>query len=508
MDVFIFKAFWPELFLSLSIIFLLLFDSQLINNLKFQFPILENEIFFQIYTILFYVFLLILNNEILGYDSNLFFLNDLTSQKVKIFFSGFCLLFFVIIWRSFIVQKLNFFEYFIILLLAILSLLFLSNSFNLLSIYLCLELQSISFYVLASFQRDSIFSSEAGLKYFISSSLISGVFLLGCAFIYGSYGTLNLHSINILNIIEFSESYQLIINFITFGSFCIIGTFLFKLVIAPFHFWLPQIYDGAPLSATIIFSTLPKIILFTVFLRFWSAVSPLLYFSHTLLFFIGVFSIFFGLLKALKQKRLKKLYIYSSISQMGLPLCALVDNSLESFTVVYFFLFVYLLTSVLMWGTFVLINLNQNKVYLNTKNKINTYPVFISSLKHLITNNSTLALAFLFILFSFGGVPPFAGFLSKIYIYFALIQGNKYEIAAIIFYISAFGVYYYINILKVIFYENITLTYHIKGQSSFNSFSLDLDYTLCSLVMFLLLFLCFFPNLAYMNAAQLVFYSF
>ena len=308
--------------------------------------------------------------------------------------------------------------------------------------------------------------------------------------------------------IEFSESYQVIINFITFGSFCILGAFLFKLVIAPFHFWFPQIYDGSPLSSTIIFSTLPKIILFTLFLRFWSIVSPLLYFSQTALFFIGVFSIFFGLLKALKQKRLKKLYIYSSISQMGLPLCALVDNSLESFTIVYFFLFIYLLTSVLMWGTFVLINANQNKVYLDSKNKINTYPIFISSLKHLIKNNPALALSFLFLFFSLAGIPPFAGFLSKIYVYFALIQGNKYEIASIIFYVSAFGVYYYIKILKVIFYENVNLTYHVKTQTSFNSAYLDLDYVLCALVMFLLLFLCFFPNIIYMNGAQLVFSSF
>lgn len=293
MDIFIFKAFWPELFLSLSIIFLLLFDSQLINNFKFHFPVLENEIFFQIYTVLLYVFLLLLNNEILGYDSLNFFLNDLTSQNVKIFFSGFCLLFFVAIWRSFVVQKLNFFEYFIILLLAILSLFFLANSFNLLSIYLCLELQSISFYVLASFQRNSIFSSEAGLKYFISSSLISGVFLLGCAFIYGGYGTLNLNSINILNTVGSSENYSLIANFITFGSFCIISTFLLKLVIAPFHFWFPQIYDGSPLSATIIFSTLPKFILFALFLCFWSVASPLLHFSHNILLFIGVFFQFF-----------------------------------------------------------------------------------------------------------------------------------------------------------------------------------------------------------------------
>jgi NADH-quinone oxidoreductase subunit N len=506
MDIFIFKAFWPELFLSLCIILLLLFNSQLINNFKFQFPILENEIFFQMFTVLFYIFLLLSNNEIVGYDSNFFFFNDFTTQKLKIFFSSFCLLFFVCVWRGFVLQKLNFFEYFIIFLLAILALLLLSNSFNLLSIYLCLELQSISFYVLASFQRNSIFSSEAGLKYFISSSLISGIFLLGCAFFYGSFGTLNLFQINVLNTLEFFESYQVLFNFITFGAFCIIIAFLFKLVIAPFHFWFPQIYDGSPLSATIIFSTLPKIILFTLFLRFWSTVSSLLYFSQAVLFFIGAFSIVFGLLKALKQKRLKKLYIYSSISQMGLPFCALADNSLESYTIVYFFLFIYLLTSVLMWGTFVLINHNQNKVYL--KSKINTYPVFISSFKHFIINNSALALAFLFLLFSLAGIPPFAGFLSKIYVYFTLIQAGKYEAAALILYISAFGVYYYIKILKIMFYENLTLTSHLKGQSSFNSANLDLDYTLISLAMLLLLFFCFFPNLAFLNAAQLVFYPF
>jgi len=159
-----------------------------------------------------------------------------------------------------------------------------------------------------------------------------------------------------------------------------------------------------------------------------------------------------------------------------------------------------------MWGTFVLINQNQNKVFLNSK--INTYPVFISSFKHLLINNSALALAFLFLLFSLAGIPPFAGFLSKVYVYFTLIQGSKYEVAAVILYISAFGVYYYIKILKIMFYENINLTFHIKGQSSFNSVNLDLDYTLIALAMFLLLFFCFFPNIAFLNAAQLVFYPF
>lgn len=514
MDVLVFKAFWPEFFLSLSIIFLLLFNSYITNNLNYKFPILEKEIFVQVYTILFYVFLLFSNNKIIGYDTNFFFISDLCSQNLKFFFSGFCLLFFVIIWRSFVIQKLNFFEYFIIVLLVILSLDFLASSFNLLSIYLCLELQAISFYVLASFQRNSIFSSEAGLKYFISSSLVSGIFLLGCAFIYGSYGTVNLHHIYILNTVNLLENYQYIMYFVTVGSFLIIGAFLFKLVVAPFHFWFPQIYDGAPLASTIIFSTFPKIIVMSVFLRFWSVFFPILYFSKTILFLIGIFSVFFGILKGLKQKRLKKLYIYSSISQMGLCVCALADGSLESYAVMYFFLIVYLLTSILMWGTFVLINKNQPKEFLNSqsllkaKNEIDVYSLFISKLNRLFNANIMLAFVFLCLLFSLGGIPPFAGFISKIYIYFTLMKTNKYEFSVIILYLSTFGVYYYIKILKIMFYENSLDTQPLKTQTIFNDYALELDYFICSLALFLLLLIGIFPNMVYLGVMQLVFYPF
>ena len=337
----------------------------------------------------------------------------------------FSLLFFSSIWRSFVIQKLNFFEYFIIFLLALLGLLFLISSFNLLSLYLCLELQAISFYILASFQRNSIFSSEAGLKYFISSSLMSGIFLLGCSFFFFTFGTFNLYFISLLNTLSFYDNYSINLSFVTIGIFCFFLVFFFKLVIAPFHFWFPQIYDGSPLSSLIIFSTLPKIVLFVLLLRFFSTVSFLAEQSQTLLFLIGSYSIFFGIFKALKQKRLKKLYIYSSISQMGLPLCALSDNSLEAFNVIFFYLFIYLLTSVLMWCIFVIIYDNQSKTSVTAPSNFSTFPLFISSLKYLLFHNSSVAFAFVFLFFSLAGIPPLAGFLSKIYIYIILIQCRR-----------------------------------------------------------------------------------
>jgi NADH-quinone oxidoreductase subunit N len=501
LDIFIFKAFWPELFLSLFLIKLLVLDSHIINRLNFNFPILNNEIFIQIFISLFFVFLLITNNYIFGFDFNYFFITDLSSKILKIFFIIFCLFSFVILWRSFVIQQLNFFEYFIVFLIAILSLLFLANAFNLISIYLCLELQAISFYIFAAFHRDSIFSSEAGLKYFISSSIMSGIFLLGCALVYGSFGSLNLIDINILVSQALPQNYESVIITGAIGFFLITTTIFFKLVIAPYHFWFPQIYDGSPLSSTIIFSTLPKLMLISLLIKVWIAFSNLVVFSSSILFLIGFYSIVFGLIKLLKQKRLKKLYIYSSISQLGLPLCALADNTLYAFSSIYFFLVSYLITSILMWGLLVLINQNQYKI---TKNTIN--PLFTSTFNKILNQNSAIALCFLFMFFSLAAIPPFSGFIGKVYIYLALIQSFKYEAAILIIYISVIGVYYYIKFLKIIFFENLIITKHVKYQSFFSNQYLIYDFNIISISLFLLVFVCFYPNLIFLNCFKIVFY--
>lgn len=499
MDIFIFKAFWPELFLSLFLIKLLILDSHIINRLDLNFPILNNEIFIQVFLAFIYMFFLINNNYIFGFDLNYFFISDISSKTLKTFLILVCIFSFVLIWRSFILQHLNFFEFFLILFLAILSLLFLANAFNLISIYLCLELQAISFYVLAAFHRDSIFSSEAGLKYFISSSIMSGFFLLGSALIYGSLGTINLIDINIL---MFSFSEYTSINLMTiFGSTLILITIFFKLVIAPYHFWFPQIYDGSPLSSTIIFSIIPKLILIGLLIKFWIAFAGLITFSDSSLFLIGFYSIVFGLIKLLKQKRLKKLYIYSSISQLGLPLCAVADNSSLALSFVFFFLITYLITSILMWGVFVLINQNY---YQYTRKTIN--PIFISIFNKILNKNTSIAITFLFIFFSLAAIPPFSGFISKVFIYLTLIQSLKYEAAILIIYISVLGVYYYIKFLKVIFFENLLTTKHIIAQSFFESKNIIFDHNLFSISLFFLIFFCLYPNLLFLNCFILVFY--
>ena len=481
----IFKLYSPEGFLTFSCICLLVFNSTFTYNLKYKFPILNFEIFHQILTIGIITFFLLTNMKIISVGFDIFFYSTLATQNLKILLLFVFLVFFTIIWRSFIIQKLNFFEYFIILLIVLVGLLFLISSYNLISIYLGLEIQALGFYILASFDRNSIFSSESGLKYFISSSLISGVFLLGAALIYGSLGTINLYQIEflLLNFFEYPTNFSF--SFFFLGIFLILNALLFKLVIAPFHFWFPQIYDGAPLSSTIIFSILPKIALVNLFIQFWSSISILMPFIETILFLIGMYSMVFGIFKMLKQKKLKKLYIYSSISNMGLLLCILIDNTIESTVAIYFFLIVYILMSFLLWTLFVLINFNQ------TKRTSTTFPIYLNYFSNILKQNHIFAISVCFIFFSLAAIPPFVGFLSKIYIYLILIKAYKYEASVFLIYMGTFGVYYYIKFLKIILFENV-----IKNQilNFYPMVYFNVESSLYSLGLFFLIFFAIEPN--------------
>lgn len=481
----IFKLYSPEGFLTFSCISLLVFNSTFTYNLKYKFPILNFEIFHQILTIGFITFFLLTNMKIISIGFDIFFYSTLATQNLKILLLFVFLFFFTIIWRSFIIQKLNFFEYFIILLIVVVGLLFLISSYNLISIYLGLEIQALGFYILASFDRNSIFSSESGLKYFISSSLISGVFLLGAALIYGSLGTINLYQIEflLLNFFEYPTNFSF--SFFFLGIFLILNALLFKLVIAPFHFWFPQIYDGAPLSSTIIFSILPKIALVNLFIQFWSSISILMPFIETILFLIGMYSMVFGIFKMLKQKKLKKLYIYSSISNMGLLLCILIDNTIESTVAIYFFLIIYILMSFLLWTLFVLINYNQSK-----RTSILS-PIYLNYFSNILKQNHIFAISVCFIFFSLAAIPPFVGFLSKIYIYLILIKAYKYEVSVFLIYMGTFGVYYYIKFLKIILFENAikTQTVNFYPMVYFN-----VESSLYSFGLFCLIFFAVEPN--------------
>jgi len=347
MDSIVLKSFFPEIFFSLGIFLQLIFNARLINNLKYNFPIIDKEMFTQTFFILFCVLILLLNLKIEGHFSNFLFVNDAGGRIAKILFIVTCLLALPTVLRGYIVQNLNFFEYFIILSLAFFSSLLLLSVYDLISGYLVIEMQALAFYVLASYKRDSAFSTEAGLKYFISGSFISGIFLLGCSFIYGSVGTLNFNDLSLLLSFQLDNSLANLNFFLLLGVLLVVFTLLFKISAAPFHFWSPDVYDGSPLATTVVFSIFPKVIIFTFFIRWISAISNVFFDIKFIFILIGILSIIFGTFFAIKQKRLKRLIIFSSIVQVGFMIAALSQYSIDGMVSLYYFLIIYILSSVL-----------------------------------------------------------------------------------------------------------------------------------------------------------------
>jgi NADH-quinone oxidoreductase subunit N len=198
-------------------------------------------------------------------------------------------------------------------------------------------MQALCFYILASFKRNSAFSTESGLKYFISGAFISCIFLLGASLLYGALGTLNLNYINLLLSFPFENELKNLQHFIILGSLCIIITLCFKISVVPFHFWSPDVYEGSPLSSTIIFSVLPKIIIFTFLIKWIFSISNIFFFIKELFLILGILSVFLGTFFSLKQKKIKKLIIYSSIAQIGFPVAALGSNLFDSYVFIFFF---------------------------------------------------------------------------------------------------------------------------------------------------------------------------
>lgn len=494
MSSLVLKSFLPEIFLSVAILFQLLFNSSLINNYKYNYPLIDKEVLAQTSFILFCLFLLLLNLKIEGFFSNFLFLNDDATRIVKCILVFVCLLTIFVIMNAFSLQKLNFFEFFSISLLSLLSLFLIISAYDLISFYLTIEMQSLCFYILASFKRNSAFSAEAGLKYFISGSFISGFFLFGASLIYGSLGTLNLNHISLILSQPFSETNTYLTIITTVGIVFVTSTLLFKIACAPFHFWAPDVYEGSPLSSTIVFSIFPKIPLIFFFIKWISSLGVFFSYIQPFLLFAGLLSTVVGTFFAISQRRLKRLIIYSSVAQIGFLVCGLSLNTLEGFVSVYFFLFLYLVTSILVWGHFtVFYSFKINNCKINQKA---VSPLFLSSFVNLSNYNPLWSFSFLVIFFSIAGIPPLTGFLSKVLIVFELMNSNSPYASILLMVISSVSVFYYIRMIKIMYFEpKINDNNSENFQVVFNVGDLGIICLVFTCLLFLLLYLFFNPTL-------------
>ena len=419
---------YPEIFISLSIMFLLLLgvfkknSTSLIYNLSIVFLIFTLALIFNY-----------------PQQSNVNLFND--SYKID-YFSSFmkiltiCSGIFVLITSSRYLKIFKIFqiEYSILILCSILGMMVMISSNDLIVFYIGLELQSLALYVLASFNRDQIKSSEAGLKYFVLSALSSGLLLYGCSLIYGFSG-----STNFITISENINSTQF---GLTFGIVFILVGLAFKISAVPFHMWAPDVYEGSPTSVTLFFAVVPKIAALTVFIRFlYVPFINMIDQWQMIIIFLSIASMIFGAVAAIGQKNLKRLVAYSSIGHMGFALAGLSSGTNEGIQSSIIYISIYLIMNLGLFSCLFMMKRN-DKYYEN-----------IDDLSGLSKNHPLISLSLLIILFSLAGIPPMAGFFAKFYVFTAVVKESMYFLAITGLLSTVISAFYYLRIIKIIYFD-------------------------------------------------------
>ena len=332
------------------------------------------------------------------------------------------------------INKILKIEYPILLLSSILGMMVMISSNDLIVFYMGLELQSLALYVLASFNRKNLLSSESGVKYFVLSALSSGLLLYGCSLIYGFSNSTNFILIaENLN----SNSYGL-----TFGIVFILVGLAFKISAVPFHMWAPDVYQGSPTSVTIFFAILPKIAALTVFIRFlYVPFINLIDQWQMIIVFLSIASMLFGAIAAIGQRNLKRLIAYSSIGHMGYALAGLAAGSNNGIQSAVSYISIYLVMNLAFFSCLLMIRRNDN------------YFENIEDLSGLSKNHPILSISLLIVLFSLAGIPPLAGFFAKFYIFMAVIERSMYFLAVIGLLSTVIAAYYYLRIIKIIYFD-------------------------------------------------------
>ncbi len=325
-------------------------------------------------------------------------------------------------------------EYPILILTSILGMMVMISSNDLIVFYLGLELQSLALYVLASFNRDNVLSSESGVKYFILSALSSGLLLYGCSLIYGFSGT--------TNFIIISQNIDSVQYGLTLGIVFILVGLAFKISAVPFHMWAPDVYQGSPTSVTFFFAILPKIAALTVFIRFlYVPFINLIDQWQMIMVFLSIASMLFGSVAAIGQKNLKRLIAYSSIGHMGYALAGLVTGTNQGIQSSIIYITIYLFMNLAFFSCLFMIKRN-DKYYEN-----------LDDLSGLSKNHPLLAICLMIVLFSLAGIPPLAGFFAKFYIFMSVIEQQMYFLAIIGLLSTVIAAFYYLRIIKIIYFD-------------------------------------------------------
>ena len=333
-------------------------------------------------------------------------------------------------------QKFNKFEFPVLIVLSTVGMLLMVSANNMLALYLGLEMSSLALYVLAAFNRDSVRSTEAGLKYFVLGALSSGMLLYGISLVYGYTGTINFA--DIAAAVTGGERQLGLV----FGLVFIMAGLAFKISAVPFHMWTPDVYEGAPTPVTAFFAAAPKMAAIALLVRVtMGAFEPLTADWQQIIVFVALASMILGAFAAIGQKNIKRLMAYSSISHVGYALVGLAAGTVDGVRGVAIYMLIYLVMTL---GTFAFILAMRNKS--GTVEEIN-------DLAGLSRTNPVMATIMTIFLFSLAGIPPLAGFFGKWYTFLAAVQAGLVPLAVIGIVASVVGAFYYLRMIKIMWFD-------------------------------------------------------
>lgn len=443
------KAIFPETFLTIAILWLLVFGV-LYNNNESEKNLIYKIVSWLSIESIFITILLVYNNPFSSSVllKNLFISDYLTTLIIIVLLI--CSASSILISLDYLKdEKINAFEYSILILLATLGMILMVSSYDLLSMYLAIELQSLTLYVLATFQRNSEFSTEAGLKYFILGAFSSGILLFGCSMIYGFTGSTNFGELaKLLTDITIQSNTIISTSGIVIGLIFLMTALFFKLAAAPFHMWAPDVYEGAPTSVTAFFAITPKIAILGLFLRlifytFYDLIDQ----WQPIIIFCAILSMIIASLGALAQNKFKRLFAYSAIGHVGYILVGLATGTTLGLQALLLYIILYIIMIINLFG--IVLSLRKQ---VNNGSTISIVE-YITDVSNLSKLNPILAIITSIVLFSMAGIPPLAGFYSKLYIFLSAIESNLYLLALIGVLTSVVGAVYYIRIIKIMYFE-------------------------------------------------------
>ncbi len=333
-------------------------------------------------------------------------------------------------------SKLSRPEYPVLVLFATLGMMLMVSAESLLGLYMGLELQSLTLYVLAAFRRDNAKSSESGLKYFVLGALASGLLLYGISLIYGGSGTIlfgMLHEV----VTADKPPVELVLGFVF-----ILAAMAFKISAVPFHMWTPDVYEGAPTPVTAFFAAAPKLAGIALLIKLlYGPFHGLLAQSTPIILVLSVASMTLGAFAAIAQSNIKRMMAYSSIGHVGFALVGLVAGGQEGVQATLLYLLIYLPMTLGAFG--IILSLRRDGVYLEQ----------ISDLAGLSKTRPALAAIMTVFMFSMMGIPPLAGFFSKFYVFLAVVEARYVWLAVLGVCLSVVGAYYYLRIIKIMYFD-------------------------------------------------------